>query len=168
MIISLIAAIGNNNELGKNNQLLFHLAKDLQHFKNNTWGLPIILGRKTFDSFQQKQLPGRHHLIFTNQKNNILPSPLITCVSSVEEAITVAKKDAVKKMMIIGGASIYQLFLPFATELIFTRVNANFEADVFFPAIDFSQWHLTETYQHQKDERHAYDFEFETWQKQKL
>ncbi|MDO4881454.1 MAG: dihydrofolate reductase [Capnocytophaga sp.] len=158
-MLTLIAAIGKNGELGKNNQLLWHLPDDFKHFKEKTTGHCIIMGRKTFQSFP-KLLPNRKHIIISRQKD-YAPEQCIV-VHSIEEAILEAKKYD-ENPFVIGGGEIYSLTLPFANCLEITKINHNFEADTFFPKIDLSVWELRKSIYHPKDEKHLFDFVFETY-----
>jgi len=157
MIIT-IAAIGINNELGKDNQLIWHLPNDFKRFKTFTTGHYIIMGRKTFESFP-KPLPNRTHVIITRQKNYTVENCIV--VNSLKKAIAVCPKD--EDVYIIGGGEIYNQSIDFADKLEITRVYHSFEADTFFPEIDASKWKLVSEEFHPKDEKHAYDFCFQTY-----
>ncbi len=157
-MIILIAAISKNNEIGKSNQLLWHLPDDFKRFKTLTTGHYIIMGRKTFESFP-KPLPNRTHIIITRQKNYAVENCIV--VSSLEEAIKVCPKN--EDIYIIGGGEIYKQSIDFADKLEITLVDNDFEADTFFPEIDENKWKLDFEEFHPKDERHLYDFTFLTY-----
>ena len=157
-MIILIAAISKNNEIGKSNQLLWHLPDDFKRFKTLTTGHYIIMGRKTFESFP-KPLPNRTHIIITRQKNYAVENCIV--VSSLEEAIKVCPKN--EDIYIIGGGEIYKQSIDFADKLEITVVDHDFEADTFFPEIDENKWKLDFEEFHPKDERHLYDFTFLTY-----
>lgn len=157
-MITLIAAVAENNALGKNNQLLWHLPDDFKRFKTITTGHHIIMGRKTFESFP-KPLPNRTHIIITRQKNYHREGCII--VDSLEKAIAICHKDI--ELFIIGGGEIYNQSIEIADKLDITMVQHSFEADTFFPKIDLNIWKLTSTEFHPKDERHLYDFSFQTF-----
>ena len=157
MIIA-IAAIGMNNELGKDNQLIWHLPNDFKRFKTLTTGHYIIMGRKTFESFP-KPLPNRTHVIITRQKNFTAENCIV--VDSLKKAIAVCPKD--EDVYVIGGGEIYNQSIDFADKLEITRVYHSFEADTFFPEIDTAKWELVSEEFHAKDEKHAYDFCFQTY-----
>lgn len=161
-MILLIAAVGENLELGKNNQLLWHLPDDFKRFKQLTTGHHIILGRKTFESFP-KPLPNRTHVIITHQKDYLKNSPFENCivVNSINDALKLVPKDEVN--YIIGGANIYKQSINLADVIELTRVHGSFEADTFFPKIDLNEWKLTFEEFHAKDEKHLYDFTFQTF-----
>ena len=159
-MITLIAAAGKNNELGKDNELVWHLPDDFKRFKLLTTGHYIIMGRKTFESFP-KPLPNRTHIVIT--RNREYQRDGIIVVSTIEAALEISEKDS--QPFIIGGGEIYQLSLPFAQRIELTRVHGTFDADTFFPDIDTTHWELIHSEFHEKDERHAYAFTYETWQK---
>lgn len=153
-----IAAIAENNAIGKNNELLWHLPDDFKHFKALTTGHYIIMGRKTFESFP-KPLPNRTHVIISRNKKFVFENCI--SVKSIEEAIKTAPKD--KDAYIIGGAEIYKQTIALADKLEITRVHHTFEADAFFPAIDSKIWELEKETFHPKDEKHQYSFTFQTY-----
>jgi len=159
-MITLIAAVAENNAIGKDNQLLWHLPDDFKRFKNITSGHHIIMGRKTFESFP-KPLPNRIHVIITRQKDYQPEGCLI--VDSLEKAISVCPKD--EELFIIGGGEIYKQSIEMADKLDITRVHHTFDADTFFPEIDLTKWKLTSVEYHPKDEKHRVDFTFETYLK---
>jgi len=157
-MIILIAAVSKKNEIGKNNQLLWHLPDDFKRFKTLTTGHYIIMGRKTFESFP-KPLPNRTHIIITRQKNYAVENCIV--VPSLEEALKVCPKN--EDIYIIGGGEIYKQSIDFADKLEITLVDNDFEADTFFPEIDKNKWKLDFEEFHPKDEKHLYDFTFLTY-----
>lgn len=159
-MITLIAAAAENNALGKDNQLVWHLPLDFKRFKEITSGHYIIMGRKTFESFP-KPLPNRTHVIITRQKNYTVENCIV--VNSIEEAIAACPKE--EDIYIIGGAEIYKQSIPFAEKIELTRVHANFDADAFFPEIDLNEWKITFEEPHLKDDKHNFDFTFQTFVK---
>lgn len=160
-MITIIAAIGKNNELGKDNQLLWNLPKDLKHFKNITSGHPIIMGRKTYESIG-KPLPNRTNIVVSRKENWFEEGILI--VPSLKEAIKHAKKID-EDIFIIGGGNIYEQTIHLADRMEITQVNFETEADAFFPKIDEKIWRKINEIYHSKDENHDYDFCFQTWEK---
>ena len=156
----MIAAIAENNALGKDNDLLWHLPDDFKRFKQITSGHYIIMGRKTFESFP-KPLPNRTHVIITRQKE-YHPEGCIV-VDSIEKAIEACPKG--EDIFIIGGGEIYTLGMDFADSLEITRVHESFEADAFFPEIDRNKWNLISEEYHPADEKHKYDFSYQTFTK---
>lgn len=158
-MIHLIAAIGNNNELGKNNDMLWHLPNDFKHFKDLTTDNYIIMGRKTLESLPNV-LSNRIHIIITTQKHYCAPKGCIV-VHSLEEALEITKDQA--NTFVIGGGEIYRLALDKADVIDLTRVDASFEdAQIFFPEIDMNQWELKHKEEHTADDKHKYNYSFET------
>jgi dihydrofolate reductase len=157
-MIILIAAIAENNALGKNNDLLWHLPKDFKRFKEITSGHHIIMGRKTFESFP-KPLPNRTHVIITRQKDYVCEGCIV--VQDLEKGIAICPKN--EDIFVIGGGEIYSQSIHLADQLDITRVHHSFEADVFFPEIDLEIWELTTEVVNLKDEKHPYDYSFQTF-----
>ena len=156
-----IAAAGEQNELGKDNKLPWHLPDDFKRFKTLTSHHYIIMGRKTFESFP-KPLPNRTHVVITRQKDYANENCIV--VENIEKAIDVVKKE--DKAFVIGGGEIYKQFMPYVDEIELTRVHSKFDADTYFPEINPKKWKLTQTINHPKDERHKYNFDFETYVRQ--
>ncbi len=160
--LSLIVAAAENNVIGKDNQLIWHLSDDLKRFKKLTSGHFIIMGRKTFESFP-KPLPNRTHVVITRQKDYKVPKGVIV-VHSMKEAVSVATlSDA--EPFVIGGGEIYKQALPFATKIELTRVHHEFEGDAYFPEIDLKDWKETANTFHKKDDKHEYEFSFLTYER---
>lgn len=158
--LTIIVAAGEDNAIGKDNSLIWHLSDDLKHFKSLTSGHHIIMGRKTFESFP-KPLPNRTHIVITRQKDYKVPSGVIV-VNNLEDALDAARSD--KQPFIIGGGEIYKQAIPLADKLEITRVHSTFEnADTFFPEIDDSKWLEVSRKTHDADEKHAYSFSFITY-----
>ena len=136
MDISIIVAVAENNAIGKDNKLLWHLSEDLKRFKKLTTGHTIVMGKNTYFSLPRRPLPNRRHIVITD-----IPGEQIDdCVMaySIEEAIS--KMQPGEENFIIGGASIYRQFLPHANKLYITWVHERFEADTFFPVLDNKEW----------------------------
>ena len=160
--LTIIVAAGENNAIGKDNDLIWHLSDDLKRFKSLTNGHHIIMGRKTFESFP-KPLPNRTHIVITRQKDYKAPEDVII-VNSLEDAIDAARSD--KQPFVIGGGEIYKQAMPLVNKLEITRVHSNFEnADTYFPEIDKSQWQEVSRTTHDADEKHEYAFSFITYLK---
>ena len=157
-MITIIAAAGSNNELGKDNDLVWHLPDDFKRFKKLTTGHHIIMGRKTFQSFP-KPLPNRVHLVITRNKDYHPEGAII--VHSMAEALEVSKND--NQAFIIGGGEIYKIGMEIADKIELTRVNGSFEADTFFPEISSENWKLASEEFHLKDEKHKFDFSYQTF-----
>lgn len=134
--ISIIVAIAENNAIGKDNRLLWHLSDDLKRFKKLTTGHTLIMGRNTFLSLPGGPLPDRRHIVITDRPGEAFEG----CLSaySMEEALALAGKD--EECFVIGGGMVYAQFLPVAGRLYLTRVHRSFEGDTYFPEIDFSRW----------------------------
>lgn len=163
MIISLLVAAAENNAIGKNNQLLWHLPNDMKFFKNTTWGMPIIMGRKTFESIGSKPLAGRQNIVITRQKGwhaeGTIPA------KDLETAIGITGQLDVKELFVIGGGEIYKLAIDKAYRIYLTRVHAKFDADVFFPVINENEWKLVSNQDQPADEKHAYAYSFQLWER---
>lgn len=135
MTVSMIVAKGRNNEIGKNNDLLWHISEDLKFFKATTMGKSIIMGRKTFQSLP-KALPGRKNIVIS--RNPDFDAPGAVVVTNAKDAV---KESETEEVFIIGGGSIYNEFFPIADKLYITEVDyEDKEADVFFPEVDLSRW----------------------------
>jgi dihydrofolate reductase len=175
MKISIISAIGKNNEIGKKNDLLWSLPADMAHFKEKTSGKTIIMGQKTFESLKRdnegkqigRTLPNRRNIIISNEKN--LKIEKAEVVYSIDEAIKLIKNQAPspfghpqkEEVFVIGGGMIYKLFINLADKLYITHVNAEFpDAEIFFPEIDLNKWQKTKSEKYPKDEKNIYDLEF--------
>ena len=156
---TIVVAIGLSNEIGADNQLLWHLPKDLKHFKEITTGHPIIMGRKTYESIG-KPLPNRTKIEEKKKKDWFEEGILI--VGSIKEALKFAKKMD-ENIFIIGGGNIYEQTIDFADQLEITQVKANLKADVFFPKINPKVWKKTQETCHEKDEKNEYDFCYQTF-----
>lgn len=138
--LSIIAAIGENNELGKDNHLLWHISNDLKRFKSLTMGQTIIMGRKTFESLKNGALPNRRNIVLTN--NSSFQRDNIETANSVDEVFALINPD--EEAFIIGGEAIYKLFLPYTQKLYLTKVHKSYDADAFFPTININEWKETE------------------------
>ncbi len=154
----MIAAAAENNALGKNNELVWHLPNDFKRFKSLTTGHHIIMGRKTFESFP-KPLPNRVHVVISRQEN-YNPEGCIV-VDSIEKAIALCPEN--DDSYVIGGGEIYNLALPFTDIIELTKVHHSFDADAFFPKINKNEWILVESEENYKDEKHLYDYTYETY-----
>lgn len=157
MILASIVATGLNNEIGKDNKLLWHLPADLKFFKSTTMGCPIIMGRKTFESIG-RVLPGRKNIIIS--RNPDLKIEGAEVYRSFEDMI---QHCNVEKAFIIGGAEIYNMSMPYVTEIYRTLVKQKFEADTFFPEIKFADFNLVWEEDHAADEKNAFDYSFQKY-----
>lgn len=137
--ISIIVAVAENFAIGKNNDLLFHLPNDLKRFKEITTAHSLIMGRNTLLSLPKWPLPNRRHIVITDKKDDNFPG--CETVYSVQEALEKVSNE--EEVFVIGGGMIYKQFYPLAGKLYLTLVHKSFEADVYFPEIDFSEWEET-------------------------
>ena len=160
MIISLVVAASDNNVIGKDNQLLWHLPQDLKYFKNVTWAMPVIMGRKTFESLG-KPLNGRYNIVIT-RKRNWQPEGVVV-VNDLQAAYKAAEAADTREVFVLGGGEIYAQAIGHANKVHLTRVHAHLEGDTFFPKLDAS-WQLEYRVDFPNDEKHAYPFSIEVWQ----
>lgn len=137
--LSIIVAIAQNNAIGKDNQLLWHLSEDLKRFKKLTTGKTVIMGKKTYESLPFKPLPNRKNIVLSDNNADAIPGCIMA--NSIHQAIELAGDG---ESFIMGGGSIYKQFLPIANRLYLTIVYHDFEADTFFPEINFSEWETLE------------------------
>jgi dihydrofolate reductase len=161
-MVSLIVATSLNNAIGKDNKMLWHLPEDFKYFKNTTWGMPIIMGRKTFESIG-KALPGRTNIVITNNKN--WHAENVEVVHTIEDAITLAKKTNATEIFITGGAEIYKQSISIADKIYITKVNTNIDGDTFFPEIDENIWFKTFEKNILADDKNAFDMSFQQWER---
>lgn len=160
-MISLIAAIGKNNELGKKNALLWSLPADMKHFRETTKGHTVIMGQKTFESIG-RPLPNRRNIVLTQDKS--LKSEGVEIVYSPEEAENLLNKD--EENFVIGGGMIYKLFIDRADRLYITHVDASFpDADTFFPEIIPVVWNEISHEEHKKDSENPFDYTFSVYER---
>ncbi|HAH59422.1 MAG TPA: dihydrofolate reductase [Bacteroidales bacterium] len=134
--ISIIVAMAENNAIGKDNQLLWHIPNDLRHFKKTTTGHTIVMGSKTFNSMPFKPLPNRRSVVLTRQQGADFPKSEVA--HSIHEAISLMEDN--RENFIIGGGNIYEQFLPLADKIYLTIVHQSFDAGVFFPEINWDEW----------------------------
>ncbi|MDE0754183.1 MAG: type 3 dihydrofolate reductase [Woeseiaceae bacterium] len=157
MKISLIVAASNNNVIGLDGELPWHLSEDLKRFKVTTMGKPMIMGRATFASIG-RALPGRKSIVMSQQKAFVAEG--CDVASSVEQAIACA--GDVDEIMVIGGGKIYELFLPIANRIYLTRVDAHIEGDTFFPTLDTKSWSTIESEDFSVTDQQEFGFRIET------
>ncbi|MDB5230633.1 MAG: dihydrofolate reductase [Chitinophagaceae bacterium] len=161
MILSHVVAAAENNAIGKNNQLLWHLPNDLKFFKNATWALPVLMGRKTFEALSGKPLNGRVNMVMTKQKD--WKAEGVVTVHTLADAVFFAKENGYNQLQIIGGGEIYKETLSKTNRLYITRVHASLEGDAYYPEFDKKDWQLVHDDAHPADEKHAYAYSFQTW-----
>lgn len=158
-MISIIVAIAANLAIGKNNDLLWHIPGDMKYFKRITSGHPVIMGKRTYDSLPRKPLPNRRNIVITDVADEQIPG--CEMAYSIEASMRLCNTE--EENFIIGGASVYRQFLPFADRLYLTRVHKEFDGDVFFPEVDFSQWVLLSKEDHGPDEHNDFSFSYEVY-----
>lgn len=148
---SLIVAIGKHNEIGKDNDLLWHLSDDLKRFKALTTGHTIIMGRKTFDSLPKGALPNRRNIVLSSQNLKLEHTEVYSSLDEIKKNI---KSD--EQVFIIGGASIYKMLIDKVEKIYLTQVHESFKADVFFPEINWSDWEVSRSIEVPKGEKNEY------------
>ncbi|MET0463976.1 MAG: dihydrofolate reductase [Chitinophagaceae bacterium] len=162
MILTLVVAAARNNVIGKDNQLLWRLPNDTRYFKNVTWGMPVVMGRKTFESLG-KPLAGRTNIVLT--RNSSWKADGVTTVKTMDDAVFLAKQMDVKELMVIGGGEIYKMVMPKANRIHITRVEAAPEGDAWFPEIDPLLWKMVREEKYAADEKHQYAYAFQVWER---
>lgn len=161
-MISLIVAASTNNAIGKNGQLLWHLPNDMKFFKDTTWGMAVIMGRKTYEALN-KILPGRINIVISRQPH--WKADNVWVAKDLEDALAQAASTNCKEIFVIGGGEIYKQSMNSADRIYMTRVNATLEGDTYFPEIDPVKWELKENVDFAADEKHTYSYSFQIWDK---
>lgn len=159
MILSIVVAIAEDNAIGKDNQLLWHLPADLKHFKDITSGHTIIMGRKTYDSIG-RPLPNRRNIVITRSQDLIIPGIEVT--NSLDQALSLCDAEEEEEVFIIGGAELYKHALEATNRIYLTRVHHTYDADTFFPEIEAGKWTETNIENHQPDEKNRVPYTFST------
>lgn len=162
MLISLVVAASENNVIGKDNKLLWHLPNDMKFFKNTTWAMPVVMGRKTFDSLG-KPLTGRTNIVITRKEN--WKKEGVKVVKSLDEAIALAGDADAKEVFVIGGGEIFRQSIDRADKIYLTRVHTTVEGDTFFPEVPETQWELASNLDFAADNKHAFSYSFQIWQR---
>jgi dihydrofolate reductase len=165
MLLSQVVAAADNNAIGKNNKLLWTLPNDMKFFKNTTWGMPVIMGRKTYESLG-KPLAGRTNIIITH-KQDWQPQGVFV-VHDIQEAMVAAGDTDAKEAFIIGGGEIYRQTLPITQRVYLTRVHTTLEGDTFFPDMNEADWQLLSQLDFNADQKHAYAYSFQVWQRRNV
>ena len=161
-MVTIIAAVGRNRALGKDNDLIWHIPADLRRFKSLTRGHHVIMGRKTFESLG-RPLPKRTNIIVSRNPDYKAEGCIV--VNSLVKALVIAQSDP--NPFILGGAEIYKQALSFADAMDLTYVHEDFEADAFFPEFDPQEWVLTGREDFKKDDENPYDYSFVQYKKRK-
>jgi len=164
-MISIIVAVANNNVIGKDNSLIWHLPADMKFFKEKTSGHCIITGRKNYESIPEKfrPLPNRTNIVITRQKNYLAPGA--TVVDSIEQAIEKAVVTGDSEVFIIGGAEIYKQCMHLANRIYLTQIHHTFEGDAFFPELNVNEWKETAKTEGSVDDKNKYAHTFHTYEK---
>ncbi len=147
-MLSIITAIGKNNELGKDNKLIWHIPEDLKRFKALTTGKTIIMGRKTFESLG-RILPNRKHIILTKNKEYRVENAMVEIVTDIADIKRYIETE--EENFVIGGASVYKILMPYAKKMYITKIDEEFIADAFFPEINEQEWEITEKQKRYKE-----------------
>lgn len=158
--ITLIVAAAENNAIGKDNKMLWHLPNDFKYFKQNTVGHSIVMGRKTFESIG-RPLPERRNIVLTRDMN--YRNDEVDVANSVQEVLSYCRDE--REIFILGGADIYKQTLPLAHRVLLTRVHGTWDADAYFPELPAADWKLISRDARHKDDKHAFDYSFEVWEK---
>ena len=158
--ITLIVAAAENNAIGKNKKMLWHLPNDFKYFKKNTLEHSVVMGRKTFVSIG-KPLPERRNIILTRDMN--YSHEEVDVANSVQEVLNYCRDE--REIFIIGGAEIYKQTLPLADKILLTRVHTSIDGDAYFPELLDHEWRLVSAEKHEKDEKHAFDYTFEVYER---
>ena len=164
MRISLIVAASTDNAIGKSNALLWHLPNDMKFFKNTTWGMPVAMGRNTFEALKGKPLPGRLNIVISRNASLELPEGVVL-VPDIATAVETARNWNAREMFIIGGGEIYRQSMAIADRIYLTRIDAEFpEADTHLQGFEEEKWGLKDRQTFPADEKHAFGYAFEVWE----
>ncbi len=165
MIISIIAAVAENNVIGKDNDLVWHLPNDTRYFMDTTKGHHILTGRRNYESIPPKYRPlkDRINVIVTRQPNYQMVGAIV--VNSIEDGIKLAQNNGEEELFIIGGGEIYHQSLDLVDRLYITEVKDKFEGDTYFPKVDYQKWKEVKRIHNPNDNKHACAFDFVIWEK---
>jgi dihydrofolate reductase len=162
LILNIVVAASENNVIGKNNRLLWTLPNDMKFFKNTTWAMPVIMGRKTFESLG-KALNGRTNIVVTTKTDFSAPGAIV--VHNLEQAVAAAGSTDAREAYIIGGGEIYRQALPICDRVYLTRIHTNLEGDTFFPELPKENWRMHSVLHFPTDDKHQFAYSFEVWDK---
>lgn len=162
MTISMIWAMGKDQVIGLNGGMPWHLPRDLAFFKRMTLNKPILMGRKTWESFGSKPLPNRTHIVLTRDHSFKLSQEEGIVVHHIEEALAYERGQ---ELMVIGGAQVYEQLLPKADRLYVTFIDHEFEGDTFFPEVNWDEWKVIEEVPGITDEKNPYSYRFVTYER---
>lgn len=167
MTVSAIVAVSENNAIGHENKLPWHLPEDLKFFKRTTMGKPVVMGRKTFESLG-KALPGRLNIVLSRQAELQLPEGVLL-YNNLEDALEKLEQDGTEEAFVIGGGHVFAEAMPLLDRLYMTRVHTTIEpADTYFPEIDHSHWKLVWEEAHEADEKNNYPYTFQHYERIEL
>ena len=161
-MLSIIVAIANENVIGKDNKLIWHIPEDLKHFKEITTGHKIIMGRRTFESLG-KPLPNRKHIILCNDMEMDINDENIEILDDISKLDKYINSE--EECFVIGGATIYKLLMPYANKMYITKINQDFIGDVYFPEINEGEWKITSEKPGLKNEQNPYDYKYLTYER---
>ncbi|MEO8962581.1 MAG: dihydrofolate reductase [Ginsengibacter sp.] len=161
-MLSHIVAASENNIIGSNNELPWKLSNDFKYFKNKTWGMPVIMGRNSFDAMK-KALPGRINIVVTRKRDWHPENAFV--VHSIDEAIQKARESDTKEIFIIGGGEIFKQTIAIVDRIYLTRVHTTVAGDTSYPEINQTQWELIKSDSFPVDEKNNYPYTFEVWEK---
>ena len=159
-MLSIIVAIANENVIGKDNKLIWHLPEDLKRFKEITSGHKIIMGRKTFESLG-RVLPNRKHIILCNDMKMKIDNDNVEILDDISKLDKYINSE--EECFVIGGATIYKLLMPYTNKMYITKINQNFDGDVYFPDIKEEIWREVSKEKGLKNEKNPYDYEYITY-----
>ena len=159
-MLSIIVAVSDNNVIGKDNKIIWHLPEDLKRFKELTTGHTIIMGRKTFESLG-RVLPNRKHIVITRDTNYNVDNPNVKIVNNIEDIENYIESD--EESFVIGGAIIYRQLMDKVDKMYVTRIHEKFDGDAYFPIINEQEWEEKEVIKGIKNEKNSYDYEFITY-----
>lgn len=159
-MLSIIVAVAKNNVIGKDNKLIWHLPEDLKRFKKLTTGHTIIMGRKTFESLG-RVLPNRKHIVLCNDANLTIEDENVEVIDDIKLLENYINSE--EENFVIGGATIYKLLMPYANKMYITKINEEFEGDVYFPQIKEEEWKIIEQQKGIRNEENPFDYEYVTY-----
>ena len=159
-MLSIIVAIANENVIGKDNKLIWHLPEDLKRFKEITLGHKIIMGRKTFESLG-RVLPNRKHIILCNDMEMNIDNENVEILDDISKLDKYINSD--EECFVIGGATIYKLLMPYAKKMYITKINQDFEGDVYFPKIEKEIWKEISREDRLKNDENPFDYKYITY-----
>lgn len=165
MTLCHIVAASENNVIGKEGELPWRLSNDFKYFKNTTWSMPVIMGRKTFESLK-KDLPGRINIVLTKKEG--WKADNVQVAKDLEEAIVKARECDTKEIFIIGGGEIFKQTLPQIDRVYLTRVHATVDGDTYYPELKKDEWTLVKSDSFPADEKNNYPYTFEVWERVKI